>query len=567
MGNESHSKYEVFISYSSKDKKWADAACAVLEKHKIRCWIAPRDITPGTEWGASIISGMDGSKIMVLIFSTHANQSAQVRREVERAIGKGLIVLPFRIEDVSPEGAMEYALSNTHWLDGFTPPLERQFGLLARSCNALLGRDVGPMESPAEAKPAPTAPTAPADSAGPAAAAERLQPRTRWLIAIGASVYGLAALILIIVAVKWWWPTAPEPPKVADSPGPADRSRQLRSNRRGPSAGATPTSSSAGFTPIPASGRARLPIAALPQVRIPPAGPAHRAKFVVGALWTIEGDQLVKQGLGDGWVMFGDPDWTDYDLTFHALKSAGPLGIGCGFRHSESKVYLLGLGGPDGTHSISHWNSVTKSAALPHKSQGAIQWNRWYRVKISLRGQHIRIELDEQLLFDCEDDFNARGAVSLRCFNSGGRFRDIKVAAPDGTVLWEGPPDLPEPESTPALPAQAQPRVAARRPSPPQAQQRVALRQPSPPQAQPKVEVRQQPPPLAPPDPEKDPKLRATVKMEYQEGVKEIKKQALGMSTNRANEFRRREPTKLLNNLAKKHNLEVDQVKRMVGAR
>jgi TIR domain len=157
MGNESRPIHEVFISYSSKDKKWADAACGVLEKHKIRCWIAPRDITPGTEWGAAIISGMDGSKIMVLIFSTHANQSAQVRREVERAIGKGLAVLPFRIEDVSPEGAMEYALSNTHWLDGFTPPIERQFDLLARSVNALLGRHVGPVAAPAPSKPAAAA--------------------------------------------------------------------------------------------------------------------------------------------------------------------------------------------------------------------------------------------------------------------------------------------------------------------------------------------------------------------------------------------------------------------------
>jgi hypothetical protein len=163
MGEESRRKHEVFISYSSKDKKWADAACAVLEKHKIRCWIAPRDITPGTEWGASIINGMDGSKIMVLIFSTHANQSAQVRREVERAIGKGLIVLPFRIEDVSPEGAMEYALSNTHWLDGFTTPLERQFDLLARSVKALLGIDVETVAAPAPEKPAAAARTRPPD--------------------------------------------------------------------------------------------------------------------------------------------------------------------------------------------------------------------------------------------------------------------------------------------------------------------------------------------------------------------------------------------------------------------
>ena len=36
---------------------------------------------------------------------------------------------------------MEYALSNTHWLDGFTKPLERQFELLAQSVQALLGKE------------------------------------------------------------------------------------------------------------------------------------------------------------------------------------------------------------------------------------------------------------------------------------------------------------------------------------------------------------------------------------------------------------------------------------------
>jgi uncharacterized protein (TIGR03067 family) len=84
---------------------------------------------------------MDASRMMVLIFSGHANDSAQVRREVERAISKGLPVLPFRVENVSPAGAMEYALGNTHWLDGFTKPLERQFELLAQSVLALLGKE------------------------------------------------------------------------------------------------------------------------------------------------------------------------------------------------------------------------------------------------------------------------------------------------------------------------------------------------------------------------------------------------------------------------------------------
>jgi formylglycine-generating enzyme required for sulfatase activity len=153
MGEEASRTHDVFLSYSSKDKNWADAACVVLERHRLRCWIAPRDITPGEEWGASIIKGINGSRMMVLIFSGHANASGQVRREVERAISQGMSVLPVRIEDVRPEGAMEYALGNTHWLDAFRPPIERHLESLARSVKRLLGHDVESVDVLAAEKP------------------------------------------------------------------------------------------------------------------------------------------------------------------------------------------------------------------------------------------------------------------------------------------------------------------------------------------------------------------------------------------------------------------------------
>ena len=76
---------------------------------------------------------------MVLIFSANANQSPQVRREVERAIAKSLPVLPLRIEDIRPQGALEFALSNTHWLDAFAAPADERFAQLAESVMALLG--------------------------------------------------------------------------------------------------------------------------------------------------------------------------------------------------------------------------------------------------------------------------------------------------------------------------------------------------------------------------------------------------------------------------------------------
>lgn len=43
--------HDVFVSYSNKDKPVADAVIAGLENKGIRCWVAPRDITPGSSWG------------------------------------------------------------------------------------------------------------------------------------------------------------------------------------------------------------------------------------------------------------------------------------------------------------------------------------------------------------------------------------------------------------------------------------------------------------------------------------------------------------------------------------
>lgn len=105
----------------------------------MKCWIAPRDITPGTEWGAAIVDGIDRSRVMVLIFSANANQSPQVRREVERAISKSIPILPLRIEDIRPQGSLEFALSNTHWLDAFAAPADERLTQLAESVMALLG--------------------------------------------------------------------------------------------------------------------------------------------------------------------------------------------------------------------------------------------------------------------------------------------------------------------------------------------------------------------------------------------------------------------------------------------
>jgi hypothetical protein len=131
-------EFDAFISYASADKTAADAACAVLEAAGIRCWVAPRDISPGREYAAAIIDAIDRCRVMVLIFSSNANDSPQVRREIERAASKGVAIMPVRIEKVVPTKSMEYFLGDIHWLDAMTPPIENHLQQLAVSIKALL---------------------------------------------------------------------------------------------------------------------------------------------------------------------------------------------------------------------------------------------------------------------------------------------------------------------------------------------------------------------------------------------------------------------------------------------
>src|SRR5438874_1385949 len=95
-------KRSVFISHSSEDKSIAERLCAYLEKNGVLCWIAPRDVTPGKNYGVAILDAIDECRVFVLILSSYSNESRQVVREVERAASSDSIILPFRVEDVQP---------------------------------------------------------------------------------------------------------------------------------------------------------------------------------------------------------------------------------------------------------------------------------------------------------------------------------------------------------------------------------------------------------------------------------------------------------------------------------
>ena len=68
-------KHTAFISHSAKDEAIADKVCDFLEAGGISCWIAPRDVIPGKNYGLAIVDAIDECAVFVLILTRESNKS------------------------------------------------------------------------------------------------------------------------------------------------------------------------------------------------------------------------------------------------------------------------------------------------------------------------------------------------------------------------------------------------------------------------------------------------------------------------------------------------------------
>ncbi len=110
-------EHDVFISYSSCDRATADRLCEELEHNDIRCWIAPRDIPPGTDYGELIHQAIVSCRIFIILFSLPASRSRWVAGELNIAFTEGKYIIPYRIDTTPLEGAMRLLLNQSQWIE------------------------------------------------------------------------------------------------------------------------------------------------------------------------------------------------------------------------------------------------------------------------------------------------------------------------------------------------------------------------------------------------------------------------------------------------------------------
>ena len=125
---------DVFISYASANINVATELRDHLEAAGLKCWMAPRDIPAGAEYGAEFMKGLEDCRVFLLCLSEESNKSQHVAREVERAVNKKLPILTYQYKKVELTKSMEYFLASTQW---YIPDNKHPYDALIQSIQTM----------------------------------------------------------------------------------------------------------------------------------------------------------------------------------------------------------------------------------------------------------------------------------------------------------------------------------------------------------------------------------------------------------------------------------------------
>jgi len=113
----SGTKYDAFISYSTKNSDAAFRLVRGIEDCGLTCFIAPRDIRPGILYAQEIVRGIKSADAFIFLYSADSDSSYYCRSEVNSAVSERRYILTVRIGDGDPSDAMKFYLGPTQWID------------------------------------------------------------------------------------------------------------------------------------------------------------------------------------------------------------------------------------------------------------------------------------------------------------------------------------------------------------------------------------------------------------------------------------------------------------------
>ena len=167
--------------------------------------------------------------------------------------------------------------------------------------------------------------------------------------------------------------------------------------------------------------------------------------------WAVEGNWIVNKSVGGHLpkLVFGEADWNDYEFSFEAQRIEGGAAFMMIVRaDAEGGFYWFQMGWSGDAHRLmrNHPRSIWENLGPP--VEGKIEDGKWHHVRMRCEGPRLRVWVDGQPKPDFVDQKAPilAGRVGIASWEmTGVRYRNIKVKALDGELLYEGLPSPPPP--------------------------------------------------------------------------------------------------------------------------
>lgn len=119
----------LFISYSRKDKEFAQRLNASLDDMGFESWVDWDDIPPTADWWDQIQKGIESADTFLFLLSPDSVKSEVCGREIDHAVKMGKRMIPVVVREVSP-GEVHAVLTRLNWIffreqDDFNASLQK----------------------------------------------------------------------------------------------------------------------------------------------------------------------------------------------------------------------------------------------------------------------------------------------------------------------------------------------------------------------------------------------------------------------------------------------------------
>ena len=150
-----------------------------------------------------------------------------------------------------------------------------------------------------------------------------------------------------------------------------------------------------------------------------------------GEKWNVQ-DQAMKPDAPDSecWALTGDPKWTDYTVKLKARKTGGREGFLILWHATDGDNYnWWNIGGWGNTKTQCETATAGGREAFGRESRFTVESNKWYDLRLEVRGKTMRGFIDDKLVTQVADrpEFAGPGVFAQATYATGTHEVIVKV--------------------------------------------------------------------------------------------------------------------------------------------